>query len=56
LLALAKKDPFMGNIVTREIGELNDHVAKAVNHIRERHKSNAGAEMQFSMSRLTTLH
>ena len=55
LLALAKKDPFMGNIVTREIGELNDHVAKAVNHIRERHKSNAGAEMQFSMSKINNL-
>src|SRR5260221_7238590 len=55
LLALAKKDPFMGNIVTRAIGELNDHVAKAVNHIRERHKSNAGAEMQFSMSKINNL-
>jgi len=55
LLALAKKDPFMGNIVTREVGELNDHVAKAVSHIRERHKSNAGAEMQFSMSKINNL-
>ncbi|MBI3482991.1 MAG: hypothetical protein HY015_08475, partial [Bacteroidetes bacterium] len=55
LLVLAKKDPFMGNIVTREIGELNDHMAKAVNHIKERHKSNAASEMQFSMSKINNL-
>lgn len=55
LLALGKKDPFMGNIVTREIGELNDHMNKAVLNIKERHKGNASAEMQFSMSKINNL-
>jgi len=55
LLALGKKDPFMGNIVTREIGELNDHMNKAVSNIKERHKGNASAEMQFSMSKINNL-
>ena len=43
LLAMSKKDPFLGNIVTREVGELNDHVNKAVDHIKERRKGNGNA-------------
>ena len=34
LLALAKKDPFMGSIVTKEVGELNSHIDKAVDNIK----------------------
>jgi hypothetical protein len=55
LLDLSKKDPFMGSIVTREIGELNDHVGKAVENIKERRKGNAGVEMQFSMTNINNL-
>ena len=55
LLALSKKDPFMGSIVTREIGELNDHIGKAVENMKERRKGNAGVEMQFSMTNINNL-
>lgn len=55
LLALAKRDPFMGSIVTREVGDLNDHVDKAVENIRERRKGNAGSEMQLSMTSINNL-
>ncbi len=55
LLALAKKDPFMGSIVTREIGELNDHLDKASLNIKERKKSNASADMQLSMTSINNL-
>lgn len=55
LLALAKKDPFMGSIVTREIGELNDHLDKASANIKERKKSNASADMQLSMTSINNL-
>lgn len=55
LLALAKKDPFMGSIVTREIGELNEHLDKASTNIKERKKSNASADMQLSMTSINNL-
>jgi hypothetical protein len=55
LLALGKRDPFMGSIVTREVGELNDHIDKSVDNIKERRKSNAGNEMQLSMTSINNL-
>jgi len=55
LLALAKKDPFMGSIVTREIGALNEHLDKASLNIKERKKSNASADMQLSMTSINNL-
>jgi hypothetical protein len=55
LLALSKKDPFMGSIVTREVGELNDHIEKAVDNIKERRKANASTEMQLSMTSINNL-
>lgn len=55
LLSLAKKDPFMGSIVTREVGTLNDHLDKASLNIKERRKSNASAEMQLSMTSINNL-
>ncbi len=55
LLALAKRDPFMGSIVTREVGELNDHIDKAVDNIKERRKGNASSEMQLSMTSINNL-
>jgi hypothetical protein len=55
LLSLSKKDAFMGSIVTREIGELNNHLEKAVENVRERRKGNASTEMQFSMTSINNL-
>lgn len=55
LLALAKKDAFMGSVVTKEVGELNDHIDKAVENIKERRKANASSEMQFSMTSMNNL-
>lgn len=55
LLALSKKDPFMGSIVTREVGELNDHIEKAVDNVKERRKANASTEMQLSMTSINNL-
>jgi hypothetical protein len=55
LLALAKKDAFMGSVVTREVGELNSHMEKAVESIRERKKGNAGSEMQLTMTSINNL-
>lgn len=55
LLALGKRDPFMGSIVTREVGELKDHVAKTLEHLRERRKANAQNEMQLSMTSMNNL-
>lgn len=55
LLALAKRDPFMGSVVTREVNELNGHLTKASEQIRERRRSNAASEMQLSMTSLNNL-
>ena len=55
LLALAKKDAFMGSIVTKEVGELNSHIDKSVENIKERRKANASSEMQFSMTSMNNL-
>jgi hypothetical protein len=55
LLALAKKDAFLGSVVTKEISELNDHLDKAAVNVKERRKSNASAEMQFSMTSINNL-
>jgi hypothetical protein len=55
LLALSKKDPFMGSIVIKEIGELNAHLDKSVENIRERKKPNASSEMQLSMTGINNL-
>jgi hypothetical protein len=55
LLSLAKKDAFMGSVVTREVGELNGHIDKAVDNIKERRKAVASSEMQFSMTSMNNL-
>jgi hypothetical protein len=55
LLALAKKDAFMSSVVTKEVGDLNGHLDKAVENIRERRKGNAGSEMQLSMTSINNL-
>lgn len=55
LLALAKRDPYMGSFVTKEIGELNDHLDKAIDANKERRKPQAQSEMQLSMTSINNL-
>jgi len=55
LLALGKRDPFMGSIVTREVGELNDHVNKAIEANRDRRRPQASSEMQMTMTSINNL-
>jgi len=55
LLALGKRDPFMGSIVTREVGELNDHLNKVIEANRERRRPQASSEMQMSMTAINNL-
>src|SRR5690606_7672484 len=55
LLALAKRDPYMGSFVTKEIGELNNHLDKAIEANKERRKPQAQSEMQMSMTSINNL-
>ena len=55
LLALGKRDPFMGSIVTREVGELNDHLDKVIEANRERRRPQASSEMQMTMTSINNL-
>jgi hypothetical protein len=55
LLSLGKRDPLMESFITKEIGELNDHLDKSADHIRERRKPNASSEMQLSMTSINNL-
>lgn len=55
LLALGKRDPFMGSIVTREIGELNEHLDKVIEANRERRRPQASGEMQMTMTSINNL-
>lgn len=55
LLALGKRDPFMGSIVTREVGELNDHMNKAIEANRDRRRPQASSEMQMTMTSINNL-
>ncbi|RAW03542.1 hypothetical protein DQQ10_03485 [Pseudochryseolinea flava] len=55
LLALGKKDPFMGSIITREVGDLNSHVSKVIEANRERKRPQASNEMQLAMTAMNNL-
>lgn len=55
LLALGKKDPFMGSIVTKEVGELNDHLEKTIDANKERKRPQASSEMQMTMTSINNL-
>jgi hypothetical protein len=55
LLALGKRDPFMGSIVTKEVGELNDHLDKVIEANKERRKPKAASEMQMTMTSINNL-
>jgi hypothetical protein len=55
LLALGKKDPMMGSFITKEIGELNNHLDKVIDANRERRKPQAASEMQLTMTSINNL-
>jgi hypothetical protein len=55
LLALGKRDPFMGSIVTREVGELNEHLDKVIEANKERRRPQASNEMQMTMTSINNL-
>jgi hypothetical protein len=55
LLAVAKRDPFMGSFVTKEVGELNNHLDKVNEANRERRRPQASNEMQLSMTSINNL-
>lgn len=55
LLALGKRDPFMGSIVTKEVGELNEHLDNVIEANRERRKPKASSEMQMTMTSINNL-
>lgn len=55
LLALGKKDPMMGSFITKEIGELNNHMEKAIESNRERRRPQASSEMQMTMTSINNL-
>ncbi|HEY5916083.1 MAG TPA: hypothetical protein VIU13_01715, partial [Chryseolinea sp.] len=55
LLALGKRDPFMGSVVTREVGDLNEHLDKVIEANRERRRPQASNEMQLTMTSINNL-
>lgn len=55
LLALAKRDPFMGSFVTREISELNERLDKVSEANKERKRPQAQSEMQMAMTSINNL-
>lgn len=55
LLAFANRDPFLGSPIIKELGQLDEHLDKASENIRERRKSNASAEMQLTMTSINNL-
>ena len=55
LLALSKKDVFMGSIVSKEVGELNEHIDNVIDANKERRRPQASNEMQLSMTSINNL-
>jgi hypothetical protein len=55
LIAVSKKDPSMGSFITKEIGELNNHLDKVNEANSERKRPQAANEMQLSMTSINNL-
>ena len=55
LLELGKRDPMMGSFITKEIGQLNDHLDKVIESNRERRRPQASSEMQMTMTSINNL-
>lgn len=55
LLSLGKRDPFMGSVVNKEIGELNNHIENVIDANSERKRPQAASEMQLVMTSINNL-
>ncbi len=55
LLALANRVFQIASFVTREVTDMNEHMDKSVEFIRDRRKSQAVAEQQFAMTSMNNL-
>jgi chromosome segregation ATPase len=55
LLSLGKKDPFLGPVVTKEVGELKSHLDKVIEANKERRRPQASTEMQATMTSINNL-
>jgi DNA repair exonuclease SbcCD ATPase subunit len=55
LVALSKRDPFMGTIINKEVGELNSHLDNVITANKERRRPQASSEMQASMTSINNL-
>ena len=55
LLALAKRVFQIASFVTREVGEMNQHMDKSVEAIKDRKKPMAISEQQFAMTSMNNL-
>jgi len=55
LLALGKRDPYLNSVVTKEVGDLNEHLDKVIEANRERRRPQAASEMQMTMTSINNL-
>jgi hypothetical protein len=55
LEALSNRDPMMGNVITKELGNLNDHLKNVVEANKERRRPQASTEMQATMASINNL-
>ena len=55
LLSLANRVFQIASFVTREVGEMNNHMDKSVEAIKERKKPRAVSEQQFAMTSINNL-
>ncbi len=55
LMALGSRDPFMGSVITKKVGELNNHLDNVVEANKERRRPQASSEMQATMASINDL-
>lgn len=55
LLSLAKRAGQLRSFVTREVSEMNTHLDKSIQNVRDRRKSKAVSEQQFAMTSMNNL-
>lgn len=55
LLSLASRVAQISSFVTREVGQINEHLDNAMNELRERNKGKAASHQQFAMTSMNNL-
>jgi hypothetical protein len=55
LLSLAERAGQLGSFVTREVSEMNGHLENSIQAIRDRKKTNATSEQQYTMTSMNNL-